>query len=151
MCICNWAAQKQSRSQTDLSIKKLNQFASTTHGQYTTLYVSKMCIQNIANIFVGFWICACWICAKYTKINVPQIFPLLQYVDCWNYILFNKGEEGNEEYSNYFGKGKKITVPFEHQMMRKKIITSYMYSFVTDACMASYEVKYEWTMRFRWA
>ena len=32
--------------------------------------------------------------------------------------------------------------PFEHQM-RKKIITSYMYSFVTDACMASYEVKYE--------
>ena len=32
------------------------------------------------------------------------------YVDCWNYNLFNKGKEGNEEYSNYFGKGKKTTV-----------------------------------------
>ena len=41
-------------------------------------YVSKMCI-NIGNIFAGFWICACWICAKYAKINVPRIFPLLQY------------------------------------------------------------------------
>ena len=39
--------------------------------------------------------------------------------------------------------------PYEHQMMRTKIITSY--SFVTDACMVSYEVKYEWTMGFRWA
>ena len=37
-----------------------------------------MCIQNIANIFAGFWIRDCWICAKY-KINVPRIFPLLQY------------------------------------------------------------------------
>ena len=37
---------------------------------------------------------------------------------------------------------EKTHCPFEHQMMRKKI-TSYMYSFVTDACMASYEVKYE--------
>ena len=24
-------------------------------------YMSKMCIQNIANIFAGFWIRACWI------------------------------------------------------------------------------------------
>ena len=39
-------------------------------------YVSNRCIQNIANIFAGFWIPACWICAKYAKINVPQIFPL---------------------------------------------------------------------------
>ena len=29
MYVINWAAQKQSRSQTDLSIKKLNQFAPT--------------------------------------------------------------------------------------------------------------------------
>ena len=35
-----------------------------------------MCIQNIANIFKGFWICA---------INAPRIFPLLQYskMFCW--------------------------------------------------------------------
>ena len=38
-----------------------------------------MCIQNIANIFAGFWICACWICAKSAKIDIPRIFPLLQY------------------------------------------------------------------------
>ena len=31
----------------------------------------------------------------------------------------------------------------------EKFIASY--SFVTDACMAWYEVKYEWTMGFRWA
>ena len=34
----------------------------------------------LLNIFVGFWIRACWICAKYAKINVPRIFPLLQYM-----------------------------------------------------------------------
>ena len=40
-------------------------------------YVSKMCIPIFC---AGFWIRASWICAKYTKINVPQIFPLLQIV-----------------------------------------------------------------------
>ena len=38
------------------------------------------CHFGTANIFAGFWIRACWICAKYAKINVPQIFPLLQYL-----------------------------------------------------------------------
>ena len=33
-----------------------------------------MCIQ-----FAGFWICACWKTAKSAKINVPRIFPRLQY------------------------------------------------------------------------
>ena len=37
------------------------------------------CHFGTANIFAGFWIRACWICAKYAKINVPRIFPLLQY------------------------------------------------------------------------
>ena len=37
------------------------------------------CHFGTANIFAGFLIRACWICAKYAKINVPQIFPLLQY------------------------------------------------------------------------
>ena len=40
--------------------------------------VSKMCIQNIANIFAGFWIRACWKTAKSAKINVPRILPHLQ-------------------------------------------------------------------------
>ena len=39
------------------------------------------CHLGTANIFAGFWIRACWICAKYAKINVPQIFPLLQYMN----------------------------------------------------------------------
>ena len=38
------------------------------------------CHFGTANIFAGFWIRACWICAKYAKINVPRIFPLLQYI-----------------------------------------------------------------------
>ena len=73
MYVCNWTAQKQSRSQTDLKPIWINTWS--IHNSY----VSKMCIQNIANIFAGFWIRACWICAKYAKINVPRIFPLLQY------------------------------------------------------------------------
>ena len=48
-------------------------------------------------------------------------------------------------------KEKKSLSHLNTKWWEKKIITSYMYSFVTDACMASYEVKYEWTMRFRWA
>ena len=75
MYVCNWIAQKQSRSQTDLSITHLHQRIWSIHNSYA----SKMCIQNIANIFAGFCIRACRICAKYAKINVPRIFPLLQY------------------------------------------------------------------------
>ena len=87
MCICNWAAQKQSRSQTDLSILPIciNTYGWSIHNSY----VSKMCIQNIANIFAGFWIRACWICAKYAKINVPRIFPLLQYWKLPSYELLS--------------------------------------------------------------
>ena len=41
-----------------------------------------------------------------------------------------------KEYSNYFGKGKKITVHLKFLNTKwEKIITSYMYSFVTDACL----------------
>ena len=57
-----------------------NPFASTHIWSIHNSYVSKMCIQNIGNIFAGFWIRACWICAKYAKINVPRIFPLFQYL-----------------------------------------------------------------------
>ena len=39
-------------------------------------YMSKMCIQNIANIAE--------FCAKFAKINVPRIFPLLQYMSVSN-------------------------------------------------------------------
>ena len=47
----------QSRPHTFSSILPI---CINTHDQYTTP-VSKMYIQNIANIFVGFWIRACWI------------------------------------------------------------------------------------------
>ena len=57
-------------------ITHLHQHTWSIHNSY----VSRMCIQNIVNIFAGFWIRACWISAKFTKINVPQIFPLLQYM-----------------------------------------------------------------------
>ena len=53
-------------------------FASTHMVNTQLQYVSRMCIQNIVNIFAGFWIRACWISAKFAKINVPRIFPLLQ-------------------------------------------------------------------------
>ena len=52
-----------------------NPFASTQIWSIYNSYVSKMCKKKI----VGFWIRACWICAKYAKINVLRIFPLLQY------------------------------------------------------------------------
>ena len=56
-------------------ITHLHQHTWSIHNSY----VSKMCIQNIANIFAGFWIRACWKTAKSAKINVPRIFPRLQY------------------------------------------------------------------------
>ena len=57
-------------------ITHLHQHTWSIHNSY----VSKMCIQNIANIFAGFWIRACWKTAKSAKINVPRIFPRLQYI-----------------------------------------------------------------------
>ena len=51
-----WAAQKQSRPHTFSSILPI---CINTYGQYTTptcMYMSKMCIQNITNIFAGCWI-----------------------------------------------------------------------------------------------
>ena len=56
-------------------ITHLHQHTWSIHNSY----VSKMCIQNIANIFAGFWIRACRKTAKSAKINVPRIFPRLQY------------------------------------------------------------------------
>ena len=38
-------------------------FASTHMVNTQLQYVSRMCIQNIVNIFAGFWIRACWISA----------------------------------------------------------------------------------------
>ena len=48
----------------------------TEHTQSVQPDPFKTCIGNRDNIFAGFWIRACWICAKYAKINVPRIFPL---------------------------------------------------------------------------
>ena len=73
--VCNWAAQKQADlRQTWVYLP----ICINTHAHPWSIhnsYVSKMCIQNIANIFAGFWIRACWKTAKSAKINVPRIFP----------------------------------------------------------------------------
>ena len=74
MCILGSTKTKQVPDRLEY-ITHLRQHIWSIHNSY----MSKMCIQNIANIFAGFWIRACWICAKYAKINVPRIFPLLQY------------------------------------------------------------------------
>ena len=76
VCTCNWAAEKQADlRQTSEYITHLHQHTWSIHNSY----VSKMYIQNIANIFAGFWIRACWKIVKSAKINVPRIFPRLQY------------------------------------------------------------------------
>ena len=73
--VCNWAAQKQSRSQTESSILPI---CINTHGQYTTPTCPK-CAYKISQIFSRvFEFALAEICAKFTKINVPWIFPLLQ-------------------------------------------------------------------------
>ena len=78
--------KKQSRSRDRLEyITHLHQHTRSIHNSY--MYVSRMCIQNIVNIFAGFWIRACWISVKFAKINVPRIFPLLQYALDNNHIL----------------------------------------------------------------
>ena len=41
-------------------LQYINDFASN-HTWSIYNYMSKLCIQNIANIFTGFWIRACWI------------------------------------------------------------------------------------------
>ena len=67
---------KQISDKLEYIITHLHQHTWSIHNSY----VSKMCIQNIANIFAGFWIRACWKTAKSAKINVPRIFPRLQYL-----------------------------------------------------------------------
>ena len=75
--VCNWAAQKQSSSQTDSSILPI---CINTHGQYTTSTCPK-CAYKISQIFSQvFEFALTEFCVKFAKINVPQIFPLLQYV-----------------------------------------------------------------------
>ena len=60
-----WHKGKQSIRHYTLAIFIV--FASTYVWSKHNSCVSKMCIQNIANIFAGFWIRACWICAKYAE------------------------------------------------------------------------------------
>ena len=75
--MCYWAAQKQSRPQTDLSILPI---CIDTHGQYTTPTCPK-CANKILEIFLRVLEFAlAEFCAKYAKINVPRIFPFLQYI-----------------------------------------------------------------------
>ena len=81
MTVCNWAAQKQSRSQTDWSILPIY---INTHGQYTTPTCPK-CAYKTSQIFSQvFEFALAEFCAKFTKINVPQILPLLQYMHMYH-------------------------------------------------------------------
>ena len=71
------------------------------------------------------------------------------HVDCWNCILFNKGKDGNDEYSNYFGWEKKslsIWAPNDEKKKNHHILHIILWL----TYMESYEVKYEWTMGFTW-
>ena len=72
----NWAAQKQSRPHTFSNILPI---CINTHGQYTTRTCPK-CACKISQIFLRvFEFALAEFCAKFAKINVPRIFPLLQY------------------------------------------------------------------------
>ena len=50
-------AAGQHKNKAGLNIIQYNYPFASTHNSY----VSKLFIQNIANIFAGFWIRACWI------------------------------------------------------------------------------------------
>ena len=79
--IIQWYISKQLGSTKTKQASHILQYITHLH-QHTwsihNYYVSKMCIQNIANIFAGFWIALAEYCAKFAKINAPRIFPLLQ-------------------------------------------------------------------------
>ena len=72
--LCNWAAQKQA----DLRQTWVYYPFASTHMVNTQLLRVQNVHTNIANIFAGFWIRACWKTAKSAKINVPRIFPRLK-------------------------------------------------------------------------
>ena len=77
MYVCNWQHKNKAGL---IQTWVYNPFASTHMVNTQLLRVqnvhTKYCILQIFSRV--FWIRACWICAKYAKINVPRIFPLLQ-------------------------------------------------------------------------
>ena len=99
-------------------ITHLHQHTWSIHNSY----VSKMCIQNIANIFAGFWIRACWKTAKSAKINVPRIFPRLQIILCIFFLYVFKVYFSNIDSDTAeilkkgdfeFGRGRRTLLWFE--------------------------------------
>ena len=75
---------KQLRSTKTKQASHILQYITHLHQHTWSIHsscVSKMCIQNIANIFCEFLNSRLLIfCVKSVKINAPRIFPLLQYV-----------------------------------------------------------------------
>ena len=114
-------------------VTKFFAFGSTkTYSRVVKFALSRcsLVILVLANIFAGFWIRACWICAKYAKINVPRIFPhfysmwitifagyysiddvigavivmksKLLCANCWKYFDYSKKETTGDKWGKVF-------------------------------------------------
>ena len=106
----------------------LNLFAfggTKTYSRVVKFALSRCsCHFGTANIFAGFWIPAC---AKYAKINVPRIFPLLQYSICIIHLYIP---------SVYDGLNSSINQPFPHCSPWSALM------YVSDHCPAWNHVLY---------
>ena len=82
--IIQWCTYKQLGSTKTKQASHILQYITHLHQHTWSLhnsYMSKMCIQNIANIFASFFNFAlAEFCAKFAKINASQILPHLQYL-----------------------------------------------------------------------